>query len=392
MMCNKNNRLRLPRNRKRTRKRTRTRSLRKSDVVQSVRPPVKGVLPPARRSRTKTRKPKYLSLRLQLSKETTETETDAAVRTPSSEITEMTSSFYRHHQLNLFPLHPENLVDDDDRHAAAAADDSVALLFQTDGGASLSGLLPTAVAATMSSEEADSMSYHAALGVGRRRRFDREYGYLSVEEDRYYVEGGVDGRRSSMNSLVRTAMRNRERDRSEEKWVSYSEVVEEVTSSSCSTEILGKNKKKKKLLETTSFQRQNNNSSSSSSGTNLALKLDYQEILKAWSDKGSLYIQGDSPQTVPDLHDNTTHGLIDGWGSAGNLWKVPEGEGNVSSLKIKEELESKDSWKMGQREASVLRYKEKRQSRLFSKRIRYEVRKLNAEKRPRMKGRFVKIS
>lgn len=55
-----------------------------------------------------------------------------------------------------------------------------------------------------------------------------------------------------------------------------------------------------------------------------------------------------------------------------NVWKVPEMEG----------------WKMGQREASVLRYREKRQSRLFSKRIRYQVRKLNAEKRPRMKVTF----
>jgi hypothetical protein len=37
------------------------------------------------------------------------------------------------------------------------------------------------------------------------------------------------------------------------------------------------------------------------------------------------------------------------------------------------------------REASVLRYKEKRQTRLFSKKIRYQVRKLNADKRPRLK-------
>lgn len=44
----------------------------------------------------------------------------------------------------------------------------------------------------------------------------------------------------------------------------------------------------------------------------------------------------------------------------------------------------------GGREARVLRYREKRRTRLFSKKIRYEVRKLNAEKRPRMKGRFVK--
>lgn len=59
-------------------------------------------------------------------------------------------------------------------------------------------------------------------------------------------------------------------------------------------------------------------------------------------------------------------------------------------MKVKEEeleleLKGKDGWKMRHREASVLRYKEKRQNRLFSKRIRYEVRKLNAEKRPRMK-------
>lgn len=44
----------------------------------------------------------------------------------------------------------------------------------------------------------------------------------------------------------------------------------------------------------------------------------------------------------------------------------------------------------GGRGARVLRYREKRKTRLFSKKIRYEVRKLNAEKRPRLKGRFVK--
>lgn len=39
----------------------------------------------------------------------------------------------------------------------------------------------------------------------------------------------------------------------------------------------------------------------------------------------------------------------------------------------------------GVREASVQRYKEKRRNRLFSKKIRYQVRKLNADRRPRMK-------
>lgn len=39
----------------------------------------------------------------------------------------------------------------------------------------------------------------------------------------------------------------------------------------------------------------------------------------------------------------------------------------------------------GLREACVLRYKEKRRNRLFSTKIRYQVRKLNADQRPRMK-------
>lgn len=40
----------------------------------------------------------------------------------------------------------------------------------------------------------------------------------------------------------------------------------------------------------------------------------------------------------------------------------------------------------GPREASVLRYKEKRRTRLFSKKIRYQVRKVNADRRPRIKA------
>lgn len=40
--------------------------------------------------------------------------------------------------------------------------------------------------------------------------------------------------------------------------------------------------------------------------------------------------------------------------------------------------------------ARVARYKEKRRTRQFAKTIRYTVRKVNAERRPRVKGRFVK--
>lgn len=44
------------------------------------------------------------------------------------------------------------------------------------------------------------------------------------------------------------------------------------------------------------------------------------------------------------------------------------------------------------RGARVSRYREKKRSRLFSKKIRYEVRKVNAESRPRMKVRSRKPS
>lgn len=73
-------------------------------------------------------------------------------------------------------------------------------------------------------------------------------------------------------------------------------------------------------------------------------------------------------------------------GSGGVVGKGRE-EGEEERGKSEKKMKGKEEegWKKGQREASVLRYKEKRQSRLFSKRIRYEVRKLNAEKRPRMK-------
>ncbi|GKD26408.1 CCT motif family protein, partial [Tanacetum coccineum] len=64
-------------------------------------------------------------------------------------------------------------------------------------------------------------------------------------------------------------------------------------------------------------------------------------------------------------------------------WTVPQLEDDA--LRVAE-----SSAVVHNREASVQRYKEKRRNRLFAKTIRYEVRKLNAEKRPRIKGRFVK--
>lgn len=102
----------------------------------------------------------------------------------------------------------------------------------------------------------------------------------------------------------------------------------------------------------------------------LCLKLDYENILNAWSEKGSLYVRDDDyeSQIVPQLHPFSEH----------TCWTAPENGGGGDTVEL------------SYRKERVMRYKEKRRLRLFSKRIRYQVRKLNAEKRPRIKGRFVK--
>lgn len=122
----------------------------------------------------------------------------------------------------------------------------------------------------------------------------------------------------------------------------------------------------------------------------LSLKLDYEEILTAWSDKGSLYINGEGPQVVPELQqicvdDCTAPSMFIEVGSNGSNWRVPEMDIDQEDGDQRRNMDKSSS-----RKERVMRYKEKRQSRLFAKRIRYEVRKLNAEKRPRIKGRFVK--
>ncbi|GLT43424.1 hypothetical protein SLA2020_173740 [Shorea laevis] len=289
-------------------------------------------LRPSRKIRTRTRKPKFLSLLdIESSQENVETMGGDGQR-----------------QLDLFPLHPENLVEDRENQY-----DHVSLLLNgTDNAnATLNGLLDVAT----TSEDAGSLTF----------------GYSQSEKQ------------GDASCLVRTAMKAKERDASEEKWVSYSEVVE--TKESVEEEsICGgggddddeddrawcSRGKMKKLL---------------------ALKLDYQEIMDAWSDKGPLYIEGEGPATVPDLHDGAQV-LMDAWGGGGNVWRVPEmvGSNTTDCFKMKEGFQGKEVWRRGLREASLLRYKEKRQNRLFAKRVRYEVRKLNAEKRPRLKGRFVK--
>ncbi|KAE9596066.1 hypothetical protein Lal_00031005 [Lupinus albus] len=91
----------------------------------------------------------------------------------------------------------------------------------------------------------------------------------------------------------------------------------------------------------------------------LNLNLNYQDVLDAWCDRRSPWADDYSFSMATN--------------NCYNMGEVP----------ILEEERRR-------RKASVLRYKEKKQNRLFSKKIRYQVRKLNADKRPRNKGRFVK--
>ncbi|KAF9665841.1 hypothetical protein SADUNF_Sadunf16G0165900 [Salix dunnii] len=159
-------------------------------------------------------------------------------------------------------------------------------------------------------------------------------------------------------------------------------------------------------------------------GMSLNLNLNYQEVMEAWSDRGPLLADDHSlPMASSDNYVSTLSKLIILLPFLSALpFELYLGNGKslmitcmfnrndfklrncclLMAANLQKEKDSKISLntdQMGEvpvmedrtrREASVLRYKEKRQTRLFSKKIRYQVRKLNAEKRPRLKGRFVK--
>ncbi|KAH1122908.1 hypothetical protein J1N35_006068 [Gossypium stocksii] len=107
------------------------------------------------------------------------------------------------------------------------------------------------------------------------------------------------------------------------------------------------------------------------------LSLDYEAVITAWATQGSPWTSGGKPDLDPD-----------------ECWPDCMGNGGTGVQQSYSGLIGMGGQQQamgdGGREARVSRYREKRRTRLFSKKIRYEVRKLNAEKRPRMKGRFVK--
>ncbi|KDP20116.1 hypothetical protein JCGZ_05885 [Jatropha curcas] len=103
----------------------------------------------------------------------------------------------------------------------------------------------------------------------------------------------------------------------------------------------------------------------------VSLRLNYEAVITAWASHGSPWTTGTRPELNPD-----------------DCW--PDCLGTCPKDGHHHPYRGHNGGGNGGREARVLRYKEKRRTRLFSKKIRYEVRKLNAEKRPRLQGRFVK--
>ncbi|XVE92565.1 hypothetical protein REPUB_Repub01dG0109100 [Reevesia pubescens] len=108
----------------------------------------------------------------------------------------------------------------------------------------------------------------------------------------------------------------------------------------------------------------------------ILLSLDYEAVITEWASKGSPWTSGGRPDFDSDQH------WPDCMGTGGT--EVHHSYTDLIGMEGQQAMEDRG------REARVSRYREKRRTRLFSKKIRYEVRKLNAEKRPRMKGRFVK--
>lgn len=106
-----------------------------------------------------------------------------------------------------------------------------------------------------------------------------------------------------------------------------------------------------------------------------SLKLNYTEVMGCWQQQGGgdLQLQGaEQPNFKLDM--DTSRSLVMP-ASLGEL------HGKPTTVLDEKELD---------RRMRVERYRRKRRERAFVKKIRYEVRKLNAEQRPRFKGRFIK--
>ncbi|CAO2186742.1 unnamed protein product, partial [Urochloa humidicola] len=132
--------------------------------------------------------------------------------------------------------------------------------------------------------------------------------------------------------------------------------------------------------------------STGASAPSLLLKLDYDEILAAWADRASLYIGGgdggEDSDAAPELELDSV--LVEMEPSSEDAAGAPSPAADPVVAVAAFAWSAPGMAPAGERAEKVRRYKEKRRNRLFVKRIRYEVRRVNAVKRPRFKGRFIK--
>lgn len=117
------------------------------------------------------------------------------------------------------------------------------------------------------------------------------------------------------------------------------------------------------------------------------LKLDYARVMKEWCG-GDFMVRNKKPE----YEEEEKHLTSCAESEENSIARVPESKSSSEVPHVSPEVPcapQTDDMKRN-RILCVERYKEKRKKRLFSKTIRYEMRKINAEKRPRIKGRFVK--
>ncbi|CAA2993305.1 CHLOROPLAST IMPORT APPARATUS 2-like [Olea europaea subsp. europaea] len=202
--------------------------------------------------------------------------------------------------------------------------------------------------------QANNFVYGYPIGLGFEDAFDFGFGVKSGVRAMRNVDEGDWWRFPSVNVLdINPKMGKSPTEKKKKKVekpseIEYSELVKKNTISNGTSEQNSANKASK-------------DEAIPKPNAGLLLKLNYDKVLNAWSDKESPF-SGETP----------------GADSPGN---------DVQARLAQIDLFSENG---NVREVSVLRYKEKRRSRLFSKKIRYQVRKVNADRRPRMKGRFVR--
>ncbi len=131
------------------------------------------------------------------------------------------------------------------------------------------------------------------------------------------------------------------------------------------------------------------------------LNLDFDNILFEWDSSQSVFDPlhmeyGDSsvpqPADCSPMSEHTSLAVEQQFNSASMHQQHQQQSSQSSESELSEESETKveeDEFTRNRR-LCLERYREKKRNRKFSKKVRYVLRKMNADRRPRYKGRFIK--